>query len=120
MERVSLIMEALKELTEEMEGKALYIASETAAEMERYAKENKRWKHRTGDAEKNLKGSYDKSSDAISAEIRQDLYGATGEEYGWHLEHSHGGKYAILEETRNMHARNFFDGMQDALRQVIN
>ncbi len=119
MRGASLVMEALKELTEEMEDKALYVAAESAAEMERYAKENKRWERDTGHAEDNLKGSYDKSTESISAEIRQDLYGATGEEYGWHLENSHGGKFAILEETRNMHARMFFDGMQDALKQVI-
>ncbi len=120
MRGASLVMEALKELTEEMEDTALMVAKETAVEMERYAKENKRWKTQTGAAEKNLKGSADMSMVAISAEIRQDLFGVTGEEYGFWLEQGFGGKYAILEETRNMHARMFFDGMQDALKQVIN
>ncbi|MEL3905087.1 MAG: hypothetical protein P1P63_08280 [Treponemataceae bacterium] len=110
----------LKNITAEMLKKSAEVAQETAAEMERYAKETARWHDRTGDARKGLTGSADISSKAISASIHQDLYGQTGKKYGWNLEHEYGGKYAILEETRNTHADMFFDGIAKACEDTIN
>lgn len=114
------VLANLKAVTAEMRKAAAEVAQETAAEMERYAKETARWKDHTTDARRGLTGSADISSKAISASIHQDLYGQTGKEYGWNLEHDYGGKYAILEETRNNHADMFFDGIAKACGDTIN
>lgn len=119
MKGVEGVFENLKNVTNEMLKKSATVAKETAAQMERYAKENRRWTDQTGDARRGLTGSYDASSKAISASIHQDLYGQTGKEYGWDLEHEYGGRYAILEETRNNHADMFFDGIAEACGEVI-
>ena len=85
------------------------VATETAIDMESYARENKTWKHRTGDAEKGLKGKANIAPTYFRAQIWQELYGATGEEYGYWLENAQRfkGKYAILRKTQ-LHFQNLF------------
>lgn len=125
MEAVFANLEAVKK---EMLDACETVANETAANMERYAKENRVWTDRTGDARKGLRGIASRSSQAISAGIYQDMYGKTGKEYGYWLENgtkevsggvTFGEKYGILKPTRNAHAGMFFDGIEKACRQVL-
>ncbi|QUY18378.1 hypothetical protein GWP40_08660 [Treponema vincentii] len=125
MEAVFANLEAVKK---EMLDACEMVACETAASMERYAKENRVWTDRTGDARKGLRGVASRSSQAISAGIYQDLYGNTGKEYGYWLENGErkladgqlfGQKYGILRPTRNAHAGMFFDGIEKACGQAL-
>ena len=122
------VFERLESITKEMLKDCEMVACETAASMERYAKENRVWTDRTGDARKGLRGVASRSSQAISAGIYQDMYGKTGKEYGYWLENgtkevsggvTFGEKYGILKPTRNAHAGMFFDGIEKACGQTL-
>ena len=128
MRGMEAVFENLKSITKEMLKDCEMVACETAASMERYAKENRVWTDRTGDARKGLRGVASRSSQAISAGIYQDMYGNTGKEYGYWLENGErilaggvtfGEKYGILRPTRNAHAGMFFDGIEKACGQVL-
>ena len=119
--QVTGIMAALQKVTSQMLKEAELVAAETAAEMERYAKTHKRWQRQTGHAEDCLVGAYAASPQGIRADIRQDMYGISGKEYGYYLEKAERfhGKYAILEETQSRHADMFFSGLEKALGATI-
>ena len=128
MRGTEAVFERLESINKEMLKGCETVAGETAASMERYAKENRVWTDRTGDARKGLRGVASRSSQAISAGIYQDLYGNTGKEYGYWLENGErvladgqlfGQKYGILRPTRNAHAGMFFDGIEKACGQVL-
>lgn len=128
MRGMEAVFERLESITKEMLKDCEMVACETAASMERYAKENRVWTDRTGDARKGLRGVASRSSQAISAGIYQDMYGNTGKEYGYWLENGErilaggvtfGEKYGILRPTRNAHAGMFFDGIEKACGQVL-
>ena len=128
MRGMEAVFERLESITKEMLKDCEMVACETAASMERYAKENRVWTDRTGDARKGLRGVASRSSQAISAGIYQDMYGMTGDEYGRWLEEGErilaggitfGQKYGILKPTRNAHAGMFFDGIEKACGQTL-
>ena len=128
MRGMEAVFENLEAVTKKMLDKCEMVAHETAASMERYAKENRQWTDQSGDARKGLRGVASRSSQAISAGIYQDMYGMTGEEYGFYLENgeriladgqSFGQKYGILKPTRNAHAEMFFDGIEKACGQAL-
>ena len=128
MRGMEAVFERLESITKEMLKDCEMVACETAASMERYAKENRVWTDQTGDARKGLRGVASRSSQAISAGIYQDMYGKTGKEYGYWLENGErilaggvtfGEKYGILKPTRNAHAGMFFDGIEKACGQVL-
>ena len=128
MKGMEALFETLGSITKEMLGECETVANETAASMERYAKENHVWKTDTGHAHDGLRGVASRSSQAISAGIYQDMYGMTGDEYGRWLEEGErvlangqlfGQKYGILRPTRNAHAGMFFDGIEKACGQVL-
>ena len=128
MRGMEAVFENLKSITKEMLNDCETVACETAASMERYAKENHVWKTDTGHARDGLRGVASRSSQAISAGIYQDMYGMTGDEYGrWLVEGERklkdgqlfGQKYGILRPTRNAHAGMFFDGIEKACGQVL-
>ena len=130
MKGMEALFETLGSITKEMLDECETVANETAASMERYAKENRVWTDRTPEAgaRANLRGQASRSSQAISAGIYQDLYGNTGKEYGYWLENGErvladgqlfGQKYGILRPTRNAHADMFFDGIEKACGQVL-
>ena len=128
MRGTEAVFENLKSITKEMLNDCEMVACETAASMERYAKENHVWKTDTGHARDGLRGVASRSLQAISAGIYQDMYGMTGDEYGRWLEEGErilaggitfGEKYGILKPTRNAHADMFFDGIEKACGQVL-
>ena len=76
----------------------------TARNMEVYAKSNKPWKNRTGDAQSLLNGkSTWESNDVLDMAIAHGVY------YGVYLEtrRDFQGKYKILEEARDSQIENF-------------
>ena len=128
MRGLEAVFERLESITKEMLNDCEMVACETAASMERYAKENRVWTDRTGYARKGLRGVASRSSQAISSGIFQDMYGKTGKEYGYWLENgtkevsagvTFGEKYGILKPTRNAHAGMFFDGIEKACGQAL-
>ena len=128
MKGMEALFETLGSITKEMLDECETVANETAASMERHAKENHVWKTDTGHAHDGLRGVASRSSQAISAGIYQDMYGMTGDEYGRWLEEGErvladgqlfGQKYGILRPTRNAHAGMFFDGIEKACGQVL-
>ena len=128
MRGMEAVFENLEAVKKEMLDSCETVAYETAASMERYAKENHVWKTDTGHARDGLRGVASRSSKAVSAGIYQDMYGMTGEEYGRWLEEGErilaggitfGEKYGILKPTRNAHAEMFFDGIEKACAQTL-
>lgn len=128
MRGTEAVFENLESITKEMLKGCETVACETAASMERYAKENHVWKTDTGHARDGLRGVASRSSQAISAGIYQDMYGNTGKEYGYWLENGErilaggvtfGEKYGILKPTRNAHAGMFFAGIEKACGEIL-
>lgn len=109
---VDKIVDAMKKAT-------MQVALETAIDMEAYAKENKPWTDRNRHASSHLRGAAFEKDGVIHCQIRQDLYGDTGEEYGYHLEESHGKKYAILVPTQQYFEQDFFDDVHEACMQEL-
>lgn len=64
-----------------------------AKKLEAYAKENARWKDRTGDARRRLKGSAEQVKNGYQLSL------AHGVDYGIWLELAMERRYAIIEET---------------------
>lgn len=64
-----------------------------AAMLEKYAKENRPWHDRTGNARKGLWGSHEVMATEISVKLGH------GVDYGIYLELARAGKYAILLPT---------------------
>lgn len=121
MRGLDAVFKSLDKLGKEIKKECFKVASETAIDMESYARENKAWKHRTGDAERGLKGRASIAPTYFRAQIWQEMYGMTGGEYGYWLENAEWfkGKYAILRKTQ-LHFQNlFFNDMQDALKNAM-
>lgn len=128
MKGVGAFFENLGKARQEIIEECEMVAYETAASMERYAKEKRVWNDISGDARKGLKGKAQRTKNEITAGIRQDLYGNTGKEYGYYLEEGErklkngqlfGQKYGILKPTLDAHAGMFFDGIEKALSKVL-
>ena len=83
------------------------LSNVTAANAVNYAKTNKRWVDRTGNARAGLHGgSYWESSTVLKA------YVAHGMEYGIFLELANSRKYAILEESIQKFQNTWYNGIQ--------
>lgn len=68
-------------------------AGTSAGQLESYAKKNARWKDRTGDARRRLKGDYERTKTGYQLSL------AHGVKYGIWLELAMERRYAIIEET---------------------
>ena len=118
MRGLDAVFKSLDKLDKLVKKECFKVASETAIDMESYARENKAWIHRTGDAERGLKGKASVAPTYFRVQIWQEMYGMTGGEYGYWLENAEWfkGKYAILRKTQ-LHFQNlFFNDMQEALK----
>lgn len=69
------------------------LAENGAQKMEAYAKQNRRWRDRTGNARQRLKGSWKRAKGGYKIQI------AHGVNYGVWLEFTNERKYAILMPT---------------------
>jgi hypothetical protein len=86
------------------------VAQEHAADIEAYAKANRTWKDRTGDARKTLHGT------ARQDEIATFLTIGHGMPYGKWLELANSGKYAILWPTIEADVPEFLRDVVEAIR----
>lgn len=85
------------------------VARKYAGEFERYAKENRPWQDRTGQARRGLKGAA--GQDELETWIRL----AHTVPYGVWLEMARSGKYSILLPTIEENAEAFLDALVSAL-----
>lgn len=94
----------IEELRNILKAQLDIIGDITAKNMEVYAKTNKPWKNRTGDAQNLLNGKSQWESDNVL-----DITIAHGVYYGVYLEtrRDFQGKYKILEEARDSQISNF-------------
>ena len=102
----------IKNFSASMEKEAIDVAKSVAPQMEEYAKENRKWKDRTGHARQGLVGSFHYQKKMY---IGCRIYSRV--DYAYWLEVIQGGKYAILEETRNQFAGAFFDEIARRLKR---
>lgn len=79
-------------------------------DMERYAKERRPWKDRTGQARQRLHGYVERPSHTT---IR--IYLSHGVDYGTSLEYGHEKRYAIIYPTLHRYARKVMSGMRNLL-----
>ena len=124
MKGFDVIFKNVNSVAESMKKATMQVALETAVDMEAYAKENRPWTDRNAQARGHLRGKAFEEGGVVHCQIRQDLYGETGEEYGYYLEEAHGKKYAILAPTQRHFEKDFFDDVREAcieeLRRNIN
>lgn len=91
----------------------LEIYGETVAkDFESYAKANRPWTDRTGEARRRLKGYTQKFAQGVRICI------AHGVPYGIHLELSHSKKYAILEPTVRLKSNDAVKGINEILSNI--
>ena len=114
MKGFDVIFKNINSVAERMKSATMQVAEETALDMEAYAKENYPWTDINRHASANLRGKAFEKDGVIHCQIRQDLYGETGEEYGYYLEEAHGKKYAILAPTQRHFEKDFFEEVKEA------
>ena len=97
------------------------VVMETAPDMEHHAKTHKAWTLRTRHAEQNLRGKFKIEGRKAHVQIWQDLFGTSGEEYGYYLETAKmfKGKYAILRQTQIFYAPIFYEDLKKAIIEAI-
>lgn len=92
---------------------ALRAYSETAAmTFQNYAKQNRPWTDRTGQARQRLTGYVEEIPEGFRINI------AHGVDYGIWLEYAHEMKYAILEPTVRIKGAEVINGMNNLLEKV--
>lgn len=102
----------LRKLPSQMEEAANDVAKDVAPQMEAYAKQNKKWVDRTGHARQGLTGvNYRVPRLYVVCRIYHKV------DYAYWLEVIQNGKFAILEETRNKFAGEFFDSIEEAMKR---
>ena len=83
------------------------VAKITASQMQNYARTNRRWQDRTGNARAGLHGGSLWQNPFILM-----IFIAHSMSYGVMLELSKDRKYAILEESRDKFAQDFYNGIK--------
>lgn len=92
---------------------ACYMYCDTVSkDFESYAKANRPWTDRTGNARQRLKGYADRVENGARACI------AHGVDYGIWLEIAHEKRYAILEPTVRLKANDALRGMKELLSRI--
>lgn len=90
---VNGVVEGLTLLREAIDPAVQMLATQGAQKMENFAKENRRWTDRTGQARQRLKGSTSQIPNGYRIAI------AHGVDYGIWLELAHEKRFSILPET---------------------
>lgn len=109
----SELSEAFQRINEKQDDAIMAYAQTGAQKFEAYAKENRRWKDRTGRARKTLTGYVTKTQNSVKVNI------AHGVSYGIYLEMAHEKKYAILEETVKQNSEEILEGYTELLKQIL-
>lgn len=89
----SQVMNKMQRFQSKFDAAVTLLCENGSQKMEKYAKENRPWKDRTGSARQRLKGSWNKTNDGYVVKI------AHGVNYGVWLEFANERKYAILLPT---------------------
>lgn len=90
---------------------SLGVYSDTVAkQMEAYAKSNRKWQDRTGDARKRLNGSWTHSGNGTKIAISH------GVDYGIYLEFCNERRFAILKQTVDKTAPQALKGLSNLLK----
>ena len=87
-------------------------ATEGAKKFENYAKQNRPWTDRTGQARQRLTGWVEMFSDKIRIHIGH------GVDYGIYLELANEKKYAILQQTVSAVSPEILEGLKELMRYV--
>jgi hypothetical protein len=111
MKGFEAVFSNLKSIPDDMEKAALEVAQEVAPKMEWYAKKNRKWTDRTGHARQGLVGKFQYAKRMY---VGCRIYSII--DYAYWLEVIQGGRFAILEETRNFFAEEFFNGISARLK----
>lgn len=119
MKGFDAIFKNVNKVSEVLKKATMDVAGSIAIEMERYAKENRPWTDRNAHARDHLRGKMFEKDGVVHCQIRQDLYGETGEEYGYYLEEAHGHKYAILSPTQQHFEEDFFEDVKEACMEAL-
>ena len=121
MSQINAIIKQLEEYEKIIDKTLKNLCNDYAADMEYYAKTNKKWKTRTGQAEAGLVGDVNFEDGKHSAMICQNMFGLTGEEYGYYLEFAERfkDKYAILKQTTNHFYQSFFKDAEEDLKEAL-
>ena len=109
MRGFDVLFKRIDDVSESMRKATMQVAQEFAVEMEAYAKRNRPWTDRHALARAHLRGKAFLQNGIVHCQIRQDLYGDTGKEYGYTLEEGHNHKYSILSPTQQHFASEFFE-----------
>lgn len=106
----AFVYEGIERSAKEMVNDVIAASLEIAPQMETYAKENRKWLDRTGHARQGLDGQAFMEKGGVGCRIYHRV------DYANWLEIIQGGKFAILEETRNQFAGPFFDVIMNRIR----
>jgi ABC-type phosphate transport system permease subunit len=106
---LDVVMKNLSSLPSVVNGNADLIMGRLAAEAENFAKANRPWTDRTGNARRSITGTHTLSSSNATMAL------AIGVDYGKYLELSHGGRFRIVWPTI-IHFRPLF---QQALKDLL-
>ena len=100
----------LNQFNDRLKASLKIVGDRGAREMENYARQNRPWKDRTGNARQKLEGNCDWVNDKL-LEVTINH----GVDYGVWLELAMGRRYAILERSRDAVAQNVVDGWRSLL-----
>ena len=106
------VKSGLNTLEQKVKAGLLIYGETVAKDFESYAKENRPWTDRTGEARRRLKGYVDTFLHGIRICI------AHGVPYGIHLELCHEKKYAILEPTVRLKGNDAIKGIALMFREI--
>jgi len=106
----AFVYKGIKRAADEMVADVIAASLEIAPQMEGFAKENRKWTDRTGHARQGLEGEAFIEKGGIGCRIYHRV------DYAKWLETIQGGKFAILEDTRNQYAGPFFDVIVNRLK----
>lgn len=119
MRGFDVVFKKIDKIAEVMKEAAMIVATETAIDMEAYAKENRPWTDRNALARANLRGKAFIKDGVVHCQIRQDMYGKTGKGYGYYLENAHKQKYAILAPTQQHFEEQFFEDVRKECQEAL-
>ena len=110
---MSDVMEHLTDAETKAQTAIYMYASEGAKKFENYAKNNRPWTDRTGQARQRLNGYVE----TMPGKVRINI--AHGVDYGIYLELCHERKYAILQRTVNTEGPEVLEGFKTLLRRIV-
>jgi hypothetical protein len=110
MAGLNQVLANLKRWEQQKKAGCTGVARVTAANMQNYARENRRWQDQTGNARAGLHGGSFWGNYFLFAYIAHAV------EYGVYLELANSGNFSILEETANKFKDEFYKSIEIIMR----